>query len=47
MNKIERVDRVLKGEEVDRPPHSLWYKFGIHHAGGEQFARISLEFLNH
>jgi len=47
MNKIERVDRVLNGEEVDRPPLSLWYHFGIHHAGGEQFARIGLEFFNH
>ena len=47
MNKIERVDRVLNGEEVDRPPLSLWYHFGIQHAGGEQFARITLEFFNY
>jgi uroporphyrinogen decarboxylase len=47
MNKIERVDRVLKGEEVDYPPISLWYHFGVQHGGGEQFARITLEFFKH
>ncbi len=47
MNKIERVDRVLVGEEVDRPPLSLWYHFGIQHAAGEQFARITLEFFKY
>jgi len=47
MNKIERVDRVLRGDEVDYPPISLWYHFGVQHAGGEQFARISLEYFHH
>ncbi len=47
MNKIERVDKVLNGEEVDRPPLSLWYHFGIQHAGGEQFAKITLEFFRY
>lgn len=47
MNKIERVDRVLKGEQVDCPPISLWYHFGVQHAMGEQFARISLEYFRH
>lgn len=47
MNKIERVDRVLKGEDVDYPPISLWYHFGVQHAGGEQFARIILEYFKH
>jgi uroporphyrinogen decarboxylase len=47
MKKLERVDRVLKGEEVDYPPISMWYHFGVQHAGGEQFARISLEFFRH
>ncbi len=46
MNKIERVDRVLNGEEVDRPPVTLWYHFGVQHAGGEQFAKITTEFFN-
>ncbi|MBI5580507.1 MAG: hypothetical protein HY895_15235 [Deltaproteobacteria bacterium] len=47
MNKIERVDRVLRGDEVDYPPISLWYHFGVQHGGGEQFARITLEFFRH
>ncbi len=47
MNKIERVDRVLKGEDVDYPPISLWYHFGVQHGGGEPFARITLEFFKH
>jgi uroporphyrinogen decarboxylase len=47
MNKIERVDRVLKGEDVDYPPISLWYHFGVQHGGGEPFARITLDFFRH
>ena len=47
MNKIERVDRVLNGEEVDTPPISMWYHFGVQHADGEQFARISLQYFRH
>lgn len=46
MNKIERVDRVLNGESVDRPPLTLWYHFGVQHLGGEQFAKITTEFFN-
>jgi uroporphyrinogen decarboxylase len=46
MDKIERVDNVLNDIRVDRPPVSLWYHFGIQHAGGEQFARITLEYFN-
>jgi uroporphyrinogen decarboxylase len=47
MDKIERVDRVLNGEAVDRPPLTLWYHFGVQHAGGEQFAKLTLEFFNY
>ena len=47
MDKVERVDRVLNGEEVDRPPLTLWYHFGVQHAGGEQFAKLTLEFFNY
>ena len=47
MNKVERVDRVLNGEEVDRPPLTLWYHFGVQHSGGEQFAKLTLEFFNY
>ena len=46
MDKIQRVDKVLEGNRVDRPPVSLWYHFGIQHAGGEQFARITLEYFD-
>jgi uroporphyrinogen decarboxylase len=46
MNKIERVDRVLSGETVDRPPVTLWYHFGVQHLGGEHFAKITTEFFN-
>jgi uroporphyrinogen decarboxylase len=46
MNKIERVDTVLKGGQVDRPPVSLWYHFGIQHSSGEQFAKTTLEYFN-
>jgi uroporphyrinogen decarboxylase len=26
----ERVDRALKGDDVDRPPFSFWHHFGLH-----------------
>ena len=45
MNKIERVDRVLSGEPVDRPPVTLWYHFGVQHLGGEHFAKITTDFF--
>ncbi|MBT8372878.1 MAG: hypothetical protein KJO34_18085 [Deltaproteobacteria bacterium] len=47
MNKIERVDHVLQGLGVDRPPVSLWYHFGVQHSSGEQFARLMLEYFDH
>ena len=47
MNKLERVDNVLNGLEVDRPPVSLWYHFGIQHGSGEQFAKITLKYFNY
>ncbi len=47
MTKIERVDRSLAGKEVDRPPLSFWYHFGVQHAPGERIAQVSLEFLRH
>jgi uroporphyrinogen decarboxylase len=46
MNRIERVDAVLKGEDPDRPPLSLWYHFGVQHGGGQQFADITLKYFN-
>lgn len=45
MNKIELVDRVLDGKEVDSPPLSLWHHFGVQHGSGDQFARLTLEYF--
>src|SRR4030066_148614 len=44
-DKIELVDRVLKGEPVGRPPLSLWYHFGVQHGKGTQFARLALDYF--
>ena len=43
MDKIDRLNRVLNGQEVDSPPVSLWYHFGVQHGSGKQFADITLE----
>ena len=47
MTKIERVDLTLTGTDVDRPPVSFWYHFGVQHAPGERIAELSLEFLRY
>jgi uroporphyrinogen decarboxylase len=47
VNKKELVDQVLRGEEVEYPPVSMWYHFGVQHGDGEQFARITLEYFHH
>jgi uroporphyrinogen decarboxylase len=47
MTKIERMDAVLQGKSVDRPPMSLWYHFGNQHASGEKFAAIALDWFEH
>ena len=44
MNKIERVTRALKGEEVDRPPFSVWYHFGLQHMPGHKHAEAEIDF---
>lgn len=44
MNKIERVTRTLKGEEVDRPPFSFWYHFGLQHMPGRKYAEAQIDF---
>ena len=46
MDKINKVDRVLTGQEVDSPPVSLWYHFGVQHGSGKQFADITLEYFD-
>ena len=44
MNKIERVSRALKGDEVDRPPFSFWYHFGLQHMTGREHAAAEVGF---
>ena len=44
MNKIERVTRALRGEEVDRPPFSFWYHFGLQHEHGPRHAEAEIAF---
>ena len=46
MDKIAKVDRVLRGLEVDCPPVSLWYHFGVQHGSGKRFADITLEYFD-
>lgn len=44
LSKIERMNAIFAGEEVDRPPFSLWYHFGLQHAPGELHAQAQLDF---
>lgn len=44
MNKIERVTNALRGDEVDRPPFSFWYHFGLQHMAGRKHAEAELDF---
>ncbi|MEW6730314.1 MAG: uroporphyrinogen decarboxylase family protein [Acidobacteriota bacterium] len=46
MNKIERIDAVLQGKEVDRPPFSFWYHFGLQHTSGERHGEAQAEFFH-
>jgi len=45
MNKIERVLNALRGLEVDRPPFSFWYHFGLQHLPGSAHAQAEIEFF--
>jgi uroporphyrinogen decarboxylase len=45
LNKIERVSSALRGDEVDRPPFSFWYHFGLQHMSGRKHAEAELEFF--
>ncbi len=47
MTKIERVEKSLAGVEVDRPPVSFWYHFGVQHEPGERIAELSIEFVRY
>ena len=44
MNKIERVSGALRGDEVDRPPFSFWYHFGLQHRPGREHAAAEIAF---
>lgn len=44
MNKIERATNALKGEEVDRPPFSFWYHFGLQHMPARAHAEAEIDF---
>jgi len=44
MSSRERVDRVLRGDDVDRPPFSFWHHFLDKDKPGEAHARVTLEF---
>jgi uroporphyrinogen decarboxylase len=44
LNKIERVTNALKGQEVDRPPFSFWYHFGLQHMSGKEHASAEIDF---
>ena len=46
MTKIERVRAALSGAEVDRPPFSVWYHFGLQHAPAERTAQVHVEFFD-
>lgn len=42
LSHTERVDRALKGADVDRPPFSFWHHFGLHTP--EEHAKATLDF---
>ncbi len=44
MNKIERITNALKGGEVDRPPFSFWYHFGLQHMPARKHAEAEIDF---
>jgi uroporphyrinogen decarboxylase len=44
MQPRERVDAALAGKDVDRPPFTLWYHFGVEKEGPEAHARATLNF---
>ena len=44
MSSKERVDRALRGQDVDRPPFSLWHHFELEKFGPKRHAQATLEF---
>lgn len=44
MTRKQRVDRALRGEDLDRPPFSFWHHFGLEKFPGERHAQATLDF---
>lgn len=44
MTHTERVDRALRGADVDRPPFTFYYHFGLQEFPGDRHAKATLEF---
>jgi len=44
LNKIERVTQALAGKDLDRPPFSFWYHFGLQHGQGRKHAEAEIDF---
>ena len=44
MTSKERVDRILKGEDTDRPAFTFWYHFLDQKEPGERHAELTLSF---
>ena len=44
LSSKERIDRALRGEDVDRPPFTFWYHFRLHKFPGERHASATLDF---
>jgi uroporphyrinogen decarboxylase len=44
MTSKERVDRILRGEETDRPAFSHWYHFLDQNESGERHAELTLSY---
>ncbi len=40
----ERIDRILKGIDVDRSPFTFWHHFGLEKLPGERHATVTLDF---
>jgi len=47
VNKKKLIEDVLAGKEVEHPPVTLWYHFGVHHGSGERFAELALDYFFH
>jgi uroporphyrinogen decarboxylase len=44
MSSKERVDRALRGQDVDRVPFTLWHHFGLEKSPGDRQAQATLDF---